>query len=475
MAATLGSIETDQQPPMAVPLRHFVVGLGFLLVGTVVGIAMVLDLGSGRTRLAHLHLLLAGWICVTIMGAMTQFVPVWSGLTIHSRRLASLQLVLVSMGLLGFVAALLGSVPTLLIPFGSLLFLGFWTFVYNVGRTMAAIEDYDVTERHFLVALGFFLALTVLGLLLAVGQTQPVFAGLPVDHSAVVGTHATLAVFGAVLTTIYGALYQLATMFTQTELHGVDHYLRPIEEIGHPVGVVMLALGRLTDSVLVARVGGVLVLAAALGFSVILARRLLEMQVPRTPMHTRYAVVVPALGGWALLSVPAWLEDPTAGKHLFGAPGAGHLLVLGAIGFVLFGTLYHIIPFIVWVNAYSDDLGFKDVPMIDDLYDDRLAAADAILIAAGTAVLVAADLLATVPPTVVGFGGVLVALGVVVFAANLLQVIRVHGPLSLTRVVLGSVATWRPGSGGDDSVVPEDAEAHRGEPAESQVRVGGRE
>jgi len=70
-----------------------------------------------------------------------------------------------------------------------------------------------------------------------------------------VGAHATLAVFGAVLTTVYGALYQLGTMFTQTELHGIDHHLRTVEEITHPTGVVVLAVGRLVAHTGVARVG----------------------------------------------------------------------------------------------------------------------------------------------------------------------------------------------------------------------------
>lgn len=33
-------------------------------------------------------LLFVGCICVKIMGAMTQFIPVWSGVELHSRRFA---------------------------------------------------------------------------------------------------------------------------------------------------------------------------------------------------------------------------------------------------------------------------------------------------------------------------------------------------------------------------------------------------
>jgi len=438
MAAIPGNIETDQQPPMTVPLRHFVVALGFLLAGSLVGLAIGVGAVSGLGTLAHVHLLLAGWICITIMGAMTQFVPVWSGAVLHSQRLASAQLALVVVGLLGFATALLLNALAWLVPFGALMLTGFWVFVYNIARTLATLDGYDVTERHFLMALGFFAVLTVLGFLLATGFTRPVFAGVAVTRPDVVAMHATVAVFGAVLTTVYGALYQLGTMFTQTELHGVDEYLRPVEELGHPVGVVLLATGRLLDAVIVARIGAVLVLAAALAFCTVLGRKLYEMQVDWTPMHTRYAVVVPGLSSWALVTAPAWIRAPTAPANLFGAAGSVHLFVLGSVGFVVFGTLYHIVPFIIWVHEYSGLLGLEDVPMIDDLYDDRLASLDGALLVAGTAVLVVADWF-ELAAAVRGLGGVLVVAGILVFGANMLLVIREHSPHTLGYVVLGAL------------------------------------
>jgi hypothetical protein len=434
MGAIPGTLEPDQQPPMTLPLGHFIIALGFLLCGIFVGLGMLVNGIPGRSTLAHVHLLLAGWICITIMGAMTQFVPVWSGVTIHSRRLASAQLSLLVVGLSGFVGSLVVVAYDWIVIFGACMLLGFWIFAYNIGRTLWRVEDYDVTEQHFLIALTFFIALTLLGLLLAIDFSHDLFAGVPVDRLGIVAAHATVAVFGAILTTVYGALYQLGTMFTQTELHGVDTILQRIESASHPTGVVLLAGGRLLQQNSIALAGALLILAAAFAFSAILAHKLYEMQVPWTPMHTRYAIVVPALLGWAALTLPSWLWAPTAPIHRFGGEGTVHLLVLGTIGFVVFGTLYHIIPFIIWVHRYSDQLGYEDVPMIDDLYDDRLAAIDGTLLGIGTVILVASDLLA-LPAVVSGIGAGLVALGVVVFTGNMLLVVREHSPFSIGRIV----------------------------------------
>jgi len=453
MSVVPGDVETDAQPPMAVPLRHFVVALGFLVAGGAVGLVADAPLSG----VAHLHLLLAGWVCVTIMGAMTQFVPVWSGTELHSRRLATAQLWLVTAGLTGFAAALLTERYDLLPHAGATMLVGFWTFAYNLGRTLATARPLDVTERHFALALLYFLALTALGLTLAVGFTEPVFLDLPVTRVDAVAAHATLAAFGAVLTTVFGALYQLATMFTQTELHGVDRYLRGVEEVGYPVGVVALAGGRLFRDPLIAKAGGLLVVASVLAVAVILARRLVETAVEWTPMLSRYAVASAAMAGWAALTLPAWLADPLAVDARFGAPGTDHLLALGVVGFVVLGTLYHVVPFIVWVHRYSDLLGYEQVPMIDDLYDDRLAALDFAALVAGAALIAAAELpvaagVLPVPTALLWTaGGALWLAGSVAFAANLLLVLRRHGERSLPAVLLGSVVGGEGDTAGDDA------------------------
>ena len=439
---------------MAVPLRHFVVGLGFLFLGTVAGIGVVLGPAAGFVALVHVHLLLAGWVCITIMGAMTQFVPVWSGTQLRSRRLSTLQLWLVTVGLLGFAASLLGDAPTWLPVFGGTMLLGFWTFVYNVGRPLLALPSHDVTERHFGLALAFLLPLTAFGFLLALDLVRPVFPLLPVSRAGAVRSHATLGVFGAVLTTVLGALYQLATMFTRTELHGVDVRLRRLEEAGYPVGVVLLATGRLVGAGPLARVGGALVVVSLLGFGVILGRRLHETRVDWTPMLSRYAVVVASTGLWAVLTAPHWVTDPLARDTLFGAPGTVHLLVLGVVGFVVLGTLYHVVPFIVWDQRYSDLLGYEAVPMVDDLYSDRIAAVDFALLGGGTATLVASDLL-PLPSTTAAVGGVSVLVGSLLFLANVAKVVREHSPRSLPEVLFGRVRTDRESSS-DESTEPAD-------------------
>ncbi|MFC7045789.1 hypothetical protein ACFQH6_10555 [Halobacteriaceae archaeon GCM10025711] len=438
MSVIPGNIETDQAPPMTIPLQHFVVGFAFLLLGAGFGVLRALGFVAGIGRLAHVHLLLVGWVVVTIMGAMTQFVPVWSAVAIHSRRLATLELQLVGTGLLAFVvASLLGWTQWLWVG-GTLMLVGLWVFVYNIARTLAALDEFDVTERHFAVALGFFLLVSTYGFLLALDFPYRVLPAISLTHTATLSAHATLAVLGAVMTTVVGALYQLSTMFTQTKLHGVDHHLRRVEEASYPLGVLLLAHGRLFGSRPVAWAGGALVLVGLVAVSVVLGRRLVETQVEWTPMLSRYAVVTAALPLWAVVTAPAWARNPLSWSSVFGPTGGLHLLLIGVVGFVVLGTLYHVVPFIVWVHRYSDRLGLEKVPMIDDLYRTRLAMVDFWLVAGGSALFVAGTLLSGTAVTALRVGGgALATVGFAVFAANMLLVVREHSPYSLGDLLAG--------------------------------------
>jgi hypothetical protein len=233
-------------------------------------------------------------------------------------------------------------------------------------------------------------------------------------------------------------------MFTQTELHGVDTTLRRVEEVGYPVGVLALATGRLLGSAPLARAGGVLVVVTLAGFAVVLARRLVETEVEYNPMLARYAVAAVALGAWTVATGRAWLADPLADATLLGS--TPHLLVFGVVGFVVTGTLYHVVPFVVWVHRYSDRLGFEPVPMVDDLYDDRLATADFWVVLVGASGLVVVEAL-ELPSLVTAVAGALATLGFALFAVNLALVVHRHSPHSVPDILLSRPETG--GSTGD--------------------------
>ncbi|WP_435365944.1 hypothetical protein [Haloarchaeobius sp. DYHT-AS-18] len=420
MRPAVTDLDTGQGPPTAIPLRHFLVALAFLAAG--MGL-WVIRLYPTPQRVAPppavVHAVVVGWICLTIMGAMTQFVPVWSGVRLHSTRLARLQLPLVAGGVVGIVAGF-WSMTLWLVPAGGLLAgLGLWLFTYNIWRTLPPRGDRDVTETHFAVALAFLSAVPAVGLALGAGFLDPaVLDSLP-PRDRLVSAHATMAVFGVILPTVFGALYQLAVMFAGTSLDERDQRFQRVETAVYPLGVGVLAAGRLLDSSPVARLGGALVLVGVAAFTVVLGRVLRRRTVETTPTLARYGVVAVALACWVVLTVPAWVGgDPTAATARYGGTGGVALLLFGGVAVVVVGSLYHVIPFLVWLERYSDLLGYEPVPMVEDLFDHRLARADFWLVVAGTGLVAGADL-RWVPGTVFTGGVVLLLTGFLLVAANM--------------------------------------------------------
>lgn len=421
-------LSTDAGPPIVVPLRHFLVGFGFLIAGGVGAIV-----GGSVPSVGVVHLLLVGWVCVTILGAMTQFVPVWSGVELHSLRLARLQLPLVGVGVTGLAAAFHTGRIDALIPFATVLVSGFAVFVYNIARTLWPARPWDVTERHFALALAFFTGAVAIGWTLALDFVAGLFpvvgpGATVITRTSAVSAHVTLAVFGGVFVTVAGALYQLGPMFTQSEPTRIDHHLRGVETVALPAGVVLLALGRLLGHAPIARIGAVGVVVGVLIVGIVLSRRLVRATASYSPMLPRYAVFAVACVGWASSAGWVWALDPLSVGNRFGAGTPGAVLAFGAVAFVVAGTLYHVVPFVVWVRRYSDRVGLEPVPMIDDLYHGRLARAELGVTVVGFLLVVVSSSLWFAPVATGRFGAVALLAGGVLFASTLAHTVFAHAP-----------------------------------------------
>ncbi|PHQ37493.1 hypothetical protein DJ69_16715 [Halorubrum persicum] len=460
MRGVPGDLTTSTRPPTTIPLRHFLVALAFLVGGGGLALCRVAGLagaGAGLGGIAVAHLLLVGWVCLTIIGAMTQFVPVWSGVEIHSERLATLQLVAVAVGVGGFAAGLWLGRPGDAALMAGVMALGIAVFAYNVARTLWRARPFDTTEAHFALAVLFLALAAVLGVTLAADYRWGVLAGTGLSRPAVVDAHVTLAVLGAVVTTVIGALYQLGPMFTQTDALSVETRAARVETAAYPVGVGALAAGRLVEQAAVAAVGGLLVAGGVAVAGAILLRRIRDATGAATPMLSRYAVVALASLAWSATAAATWVRSPLGAGVRFGHPAVGPVLLGALVGFVVVGSLYHVVPFIVWLDRYADRVGLERVPAIDDLYDARTATAD-LAATLGGAVLVLA---AAVSPAVASFGGdwpladgvggtvhvaggALIVAGALLFAGNMADTVRRHGGPELLRRAAEGSATETP-------------------------------
>lgn len=429
MAAVQAEIDTDSGPPSDVPLLHFVVAIVFLLAGVVFGLLAAVGYGFGF-RLAHVHASLAGWVCITIMGATTQFVPVWNDRELYSRKLAMLQLLFVATGVAGMsIAASSRNTSLFYIP-GVLATLGFWVFSYNVTRTLHSDDGLylDVTELHFQVAVVYAVLATAVGLTLAFDLEYSFLSTVSwFDRASLVYAHVSFAVYGFVLTTIAGAIYQLTTMFTQTELTTFDRSLRRLETAVYPVSPALVAVAYILDAPGLLAIGTAGVVVGLLCLCVVVGRKLWvsEMDVVGHPMLVRYAVAVSMLALWT-----TWRGWRTVfagfSRDVVGGSSESHLLLAGFVSVVVVGTLYHVVPFLIWIHRYSDLLGYEKVPLVDDLYSSRVERTELALTVTAVPLLVAVLHLEIESGAVVA--GVVLAAVYLLFAFNILYTVKNHQP-----------------------------------------------
>ncbi|MFW6458404.1 MAG: hypothetical protein ACOCY6_03205 [Halodesulfurarchaeum sp.] len=446
MQPPTSDLDVDHQPPLSLPFAHFLVGALLLLLGGGVASLGPLVLPIRASSVGTLHLLLAGWLGLTIMGAMIQFVPVWSGTKLHSERLSLASLWLVVLGVSSVVGVFFTSAHAWFPVPASILLVGFWLFGYTIVRSLPPVTELDITEAHFLLAIGSLLLATVFGWLLATSFAYRVLDPLPVSATGLLLAHLTLTVFGFVSLTIVGALYQLAPMFTQAAPSPIDTHLAHVEMIALPTGVFVLAFGRLFGLCAFARFGAVLLLAGLLAFALILLRRLLGANVEPGPMLRRYWLVGLSVVGYVALTLPRWLGDPLSYFLRFGSPQGTHLLFVGFFTLTVIGTFYHVVPFIVWFHEYSDRLGYEPVPMIDELYHAGMARVEFWLLSVGLGILWAGELFGA-PIWVIVVGGNVLGGGVILFAINMGLVVWNHRPETI-REVVELVAFRRPERGG---------------------------
>ncbi len=92
---------------------------------------------------AHTHFGLIGWISMMIFGFSYSLLPMFTGKTLHSPTLAYLHFGLINLGLVGMAGVWIGSrfpkspvSPTFVWPFGAMVVLSVWLYIYNIAMTL---------------------------------------------------------------------------------------------------------------------------------------------------------------------------------------------------------------------------------------------------------------------------------------------------------------------------------------------------
>lgn len=399
----------EMMPPAALPASHFVAAFGCLALGAAGLVLAAPDLAAGAYLafpvVAVTHLFTLGWITVSIMGVLYQFLPVGLNVSIASVATARATLGALLPGVVFFVVGAAVARPGLSRVGALLLAAAILAFAGNIGVTLARAQTRGVTWWGVAIGTANLVGVLALGIALAVNLET---GFMTASRLSVGAAHAHLALLGWVLPIVVGVGHRLLPMFLLSP--GTDRRPAAAALVCLGMGAPVLAAGLGLERPGLAWPGAALAYAGLLAWLLQAALYFRHRRLPRLDASMRLAAAG-ALGvAGAALAAPALLA---VGRGHTGLVTAYGLLALLGVSLFVMGHYYRIVPHFVWRYRYMPLVGSAPVPRPTEMVAPRVAGAAAWLLGAGAALLVAGALAGAAPAARAGAslfaGGALLA------------------------------------------------------------------
>jgi hypothetical protein len=192
----------------ASPSWLFRLALIALLGGLAIGVAMAFRLMPeyyAHARLLHLHLILMGFVTLTMIGATHRLLPTILNTELYSPRLARLVMALLPAGFTILIGGFITSSLRLELVIGGLLVISIGLYAYNLLRTWTASgQPGNAASDHLLIATFFLVLMMIMGVLVG-ANSLPQVPVLPFG-SLHLAAYTHMALIGFMLQTVCGAL-----------------------------------------------------------------------------------------------------------------------------------------------------------------------------------------------------------------------------------------------------------------------------
>lgn len=348
--------------------------LGFILFGLLAFVASQLILlissshlvvGAFRTPviLMAAHLLLLGWLLMTVMGAMYQLIPVAFLTKIWSEKLGFFQFILTAFGILTF-SILLGSniqyAWTGAIP----LTAGIILFLFQMIMTLAKVKKKTVMAWFVLTALACLLLTIAAGLWMAWNFFSP--SSIP--YQFIFHSHLLLGIAGWFSLLIFGFSYKMVPMFSLS--HGFANRWAGLSFISYSAGLLTL-LFSFANEINFAQTFGFFLLWTGFTLFTLDMQEIIKKRIKKR-LDRPFQFSLVAIGnGWIIHGLAAifsliQVENNKLWSWMI------FLYIFCWIIFSVLGYLFKIVPFLWWTHKYANRVGKEKVPMLKEMVDDKL-------------------------------------------------------------------------------------------------------
>jgi hypothetical protein len=358
----------EQAPPFSLPLRYFLTAPLFLLAAAGLIAWSPETLASRWTpqALALTHSLTLGFLAMSMLGALTQMLPVVAGSSLPAPRwVAWSSHISLILGTVALMTGFLSAAPAAFVIAIALLGGAFAVFLAAASFSLArAVASVTVS--------GMRLAVTSLGITLLLGVALALLrAGwwIPPAVQSVIAVHVAFGLLGWVLLLVIGVAYQVVPMFQITPPYPPQ--LSPWLA-GTLFGLLLLhaavplfppAITPIVDACLAS---GVLLFALAT-LRLQAGRRRKLPDVTLDYWRLGMASLVACVAVWLAARLwPAWADSDAYPLLL------GMLFIGGFAVSVVSGMLYKIVPFLAWFHLQAQlQARAGSIPTMKDMIAER--------------------------------------------------------------------------------------------------------
>lgn len=352
------SVSQDFAPPFKLIAPYFIIGTIFFLISTFIPLGLNVENLNylDTTILSWVHVLLLGFVMMIIFGAMAQLVPVTLEVGHFS---IEFYYIIWPLLLIGTILMALGFFSfTSLLPYGgTIVLVSMFIFLAETFLTIKKVKKYNNVIKALFVSNIFLLLGVLVGIVLAL-----TFAGvISADIISLLKAHVYLVVAGYICITIMALSLVLLPMF------GLSHNFsqKPLNfaVIVMSIGVSLVFISSLFSMEFIAYIGYIL---SIISISLYLYQVYLIYKTRARKENDIYVIslfVSFASLFLAIITAIAYFIFDLQVLVLC----SGWLFFMGFFGFLIFGHIYKIVPFLVWFEKFSPLVGKQKVPMLADM------------------------------------------------------------------------------------------------------------
>ncbi len=338
-----------QAPPFSLPLRFFLTAPLFLLAagGLILFAPAALASRWSPAALALTHALTLGFLGQTMLGALTQILPVVAGAPLPCvRPVARFAHAALAGGTAALLVGFLSAVPLAYGTALALLGAGFVVFLSALAASLIRAAHGPTTAGLRLASLALLLVVALGGILALPRTGAPYLPALP----ARIDMHLAFGLLGWILLLVVAVALQVVPMFQITPAYPAW------AARGLPPALFALLLLRSAGPMLPAYAGPTIDACLALGvlaFALVTLdlQRRRRRRLPDTTLdfwRLAMASLIACVTAWGLTRVlPAWAA------HAAYPSLQGILFLGGFAASAVSGMLYKIVPFLAWFHLQS--------------------------------------------------------------------------------------------------------------------------